>query len=487
MVMKIKRILLLSFLASILLISSQNIGQFSFAQAEIPQFACSGTVSGSDTGDPIYGATVKLYYDDTGIGPTSIDVPQSSGFTLVQTTSTDSLGRYSVSYGGVISGTFLVEVSKSNYQTTTHTFVEIGTYVWNPVLTAVSSPFTCTGYVSMVGGSPISSATVRVKTESGSTISSVTTNSNGYYSITVSNPDSYSGTTFTVEAAKSSFETQCTSFSKSGSHTKNFQLQCLLGMHYYGYIKDSFGIPIQGATVSITTLGSDLTDSSGKYDIVGPSSSWETVPFDVTKSGFQNYHSLVEISSGDQQRDATLSNLPSYELQWSSPAAGASITFGPGNDPFLFNFSYTYNDISDVHLFLNDHDYGSVWGNTQISLSYDGNVDGDVVATLVGYDGSGTEQVSNVRNFYFTWIYSQQDETLDTGAEVMPQELYTIVHDPCGDGSSSTFEQSSTFTLGVGVELTAGATATFEVGADASLFGIGVGASEKFHYLLKPV
>ncbi|WP_457558992.1 hypothetical protein [Candidatus Harpocratesius sp.] len=482
--MKIKRILLLSFLASILLINSQNIGYFNSVQAETPQFACSGTVSGSDTGDPIYGATVKLYWDDSGISPTGIDVPQSSGVTLVQTTSTDALGRYSVSYGA-ISGTFIVEISKSNYQTSTRTYVEIGTYVWNPVLTAVSSPFTCTGYVTMIGGSPISSATVRVKTESGTTIASDSTDSNGYYSVTVSNPDSYSGTTFTVEAVKTYFGTQSSSFTKSGSHTKNFQLQCSLGMHYYGYVKDSSGTPIQGATVSITNLGSDTTDSSGKYDIIGDSADYVISPFEITKSGYQDYHSLVEISSGDQQRDATLSYLPSYELQWSSPAAGTSITFGPGSDPFLFNFSYTYNDISDVHLFLNDHDYGSVWGDNQISLSYDSNIDGDIVATLVGYDGSGTEQVSSVRNFHFTWIYFQANETLETGSEIMPQELYTIIHDPCGDGSTSTFEQSSTFTLGVGVELTAGATATFEIGAEGSLFGVGVGASTKLSLSLE--
>ncbi|MHA1720302.1 MAG: carboxypeptidase-like regulatory domain-containing protein [Promethearchaeota archaeon] len=473
--MKIKKFSLGIFIFLILMINT-NMSSINAYPISNTSFSCNGVVTESSTGDPIYHATVKLYGSGVGIEGHPVDSPKSSDNTLIGTVYTNSLGTYTISAPIEMTfSTYIVEIIKSGYITQTHSYPPThGTFTWNVNLVPVAAPFSATGAVTMIGGSSLSSATVRVKTEGGSTITSTTTSSSGSYSLNIANPGSYSGSTFKVEVSKTYFETKSTSFSKYGVHTANFQPKCTNGQHWYGIVSDESSNPIDGASVIVYSTHdgtkSATTNSNGKWDIVAsPDTEGVLIQFRVSKSGYQTYSGSLPYLTGDYERNVLLLDSPTYQLAWTAPTADSDYTFGPGEGALPFNFGYSQNDLDEVKLYLNGIDIGSVWNTNTINLAYNSAYDGAVTAVLKGYAG-GIEKTTASRNFNFTWIHYIYNETLEENYTIMPSRLYTIIHDPSGDGSSSTYEESSSFKLGVGVSISAGV--EFEVSASADLFGV---------------
>ncbi len=207
------------------------------------------------------------------------------------------------------------------------------------------------------------------------------------------------------------------------------------------------------------------------------------VTYYTTASGLSVGNHVVHArfySSGnaDEYKDATITinPLPEYHLSWNSPSASSDYIFGPGEGALPFDFSYTQNDHDDVKLFLNGIDVGSVWNMNSIDLTYNGGYDGTVTAVLKGYDG-GVEKSTASRNFNFIWVHFSEMETLEENYTIMPSKLYTIIHDPSGDGSTSTYEESHSFELGVGVSLAVAMEKSISISAGPELFGEGLSAS----------
>jgi len=64
------------------------------------------------------------------------------------------------------------------------------------------------------------------------------------------------------------------------------------------------------------------------------------------------------------------------------------------------------------------------------------------------------------------------------------EKLYLILHDPNGDDSTSSYEETTTLSLGIGCEITAGITVGLEIGIEEEfdffgLFSTGIEASNK--------
>jgi hypothetical protein len=116
---------------------------------------------------------------------------------------------------------------------------------------------------------------------------------------------------------------------------------------------------------------------------------------------------------------------------------------------------------------------GTVTSGSPMSFTYGSNYDGSVNAVLKAYDGS-TEVDTDSRSFTFRKIVTDVTQVLLEGYEAIGQKLYLILHDPSGDDSYSTFEESTSQSLGIGAEVTAGVTTGLEFGVEeeGSFFGL---------------
>ncbi|MFX1590633.1 MAG: hypothetical protein ACFFC1_21065, partial [Promethearchaeota archaeon] len=162
-------------------------------------------------------------------------------------------------------------------------------------------------------------------------------------------------------------------------------------------------------------------------------------------------------------------------VKWQFPSENQLVILPPGDA--IFNFRYTYRKLEDVKLEINGTDFGSVWGlNSTILSPYTVDIDGPINATLWGYEeGNPSNNVSDSRNFTFSKLTVEVYELLDYGTEFLGEQLYLILHDPHGDNSYSGF--SATRGLSIGLNSRVTTSVGFEIATDASLFGIGIGAS----------
>jgi hypothetical protein len=174
-----------------------------------------------------------------------------------------------------------------------------------------------------------------------------------------------------------------------------------------------------------------------------------------------------------------------FEVIWETPSENESLVFGTGSDPVLFNFTYSQGtDVDYVKLELNGLDMGVVINPGTVSFDYNDSFHDDIVAILRGYNSTHFELSNSVRYFTFDKMVDTRFEILQQNETTLGEKLYLILHDPNGDDSTSSYEESTTLSMGIGCEITAGVTAGLEVGIEqeGSFFGLfktGAKASNK--------
>jgi hypothetical protein len=173
------------------------------------------------------------------------------------------------------------------------------------------------------------------------------------------------------------------------------------------------------------------------------------------------------------------------EVVWNTPSNGTKITYGIGSDPVLFNFTFSKGtDVAYVKLELNTLDMGVVSSPGTVSFEYNDSFHGPVEAILIGFDESDSQISTDMRKFIFEKIVTTRFEILKNNTYDLGKKLYLILHDPNGDDSTSSYEESTTLSLGIGCEITAGVTVGLEVGVEENfdffgLFSTGIEASNK--------
>jgi len=125
-----------------------------------------------------------------------------------------------------------------------------------------------------------------------------------------------------------------------------------------------------------------------------------------------------------------------------------------------------------------------------VAFVYNDTYHGPVVAILRGYNLTHFELSSSVRYFSFDKMMDTRFEVLQEDEIDLGAKLYLILHDPNGDGSTSSYEESTQLSMGIGCEITAGMTAGLEVGIEeeADFFGLfttGGSASTKLSLSLE--
>ena len=163
------------------------------------------------------------------------------------------------------------------------------------------------------------------------------------------------------------------------------------------------------------------------------------------------------------------------EVIWETPGVNDSITFSTRTDPVEFNFTYSKGtDVFYVKLELNGTNMGIVPSPGTVIFAYNDTFHGFIVAVLKGYNEFDVQISNDIRYFTFDKLVATRFEILQQNETVIGNKLYLILHDPNGDGSVSSYEQSTTVSLGVGCEITAGVTAGLEIGIEeeADFFGL---------------
>ncbi|MHA2278520.1 MAG: hypothetical protein ACXAC2_22300, partial [Candidatus Kariarchaeaceae archaeon] len=173
------------------------------------------------------------------------------------------------------------------------------------------------------------------------------------------------------------------------------------------------------------------------------------------------------------------------EVIWETPSINSSITFGTGNDPVEFNLTYSKGtDVYYVELELNGLNMGLVSSPGTVIFPYNDSFHGLVEAVLLGFDEYNTQISSDTRHFKFDKYSATRFEILQQNEIDLGNKLYLILHDPNGDDSTSGYEESTTLSMGIGCEITAGVTTGLEVGIEQEadffgLFSTGGSASTK--------
>jgi len=217
---------------------------------------------------------------------------------------------------------------------------------------------------------------------------------------------------------------------------------------------------------------------------IGPFTKGDLVEYRSAADGVDTHGNLVYSYDPSPTGFKSFTVDYSYSVSWTSPDAG-TITFDEGIGPVSFTPEFTKSTTVDyVKLFFNDIDMGEVTSGNQVSFTYGDSFDGTVIAVLRGYDSSDSEVASDQRTFNFRKIVTQVTETLLQGYKTLGEKLYLILHDPSGDESLSSYETTSTVSIGVGAEVTAGITTGLEFGVEESgsffgLFKTGFDASTK--------
>ncbi|WP_455463917.1 hypothetical protein [Candidatus Hodarchaeum mangrovi] len=173
------------------------------------------------------------------------------------------------------------------------------------------------------------------------------------------------------------------------------------------------------------------------------------------------------------------------EVIWESPDENDTITFNPGNESETFNFTYSKGtDVAYVTLELNGLDMGVVTSPGSVTFQYNDSFHGIVEGKLKGYNSIDIEISSAIRHFRFEKEVAVRFEVLKENEIDLGKKLYLILHDPNGDGSFSSYEESSLFSIGIGCEITSSLTTGIEIGIEQEsnffgLFKTGGSASTK--------
>lgn len=235
-----------------------------------------GTVTRSDTGMTLSGATIRIFQQSILIGSTLTDIN----------------GAYS--FSDLAPGNYIVFVNKTGFQAQF-----IGAIVSANSTTTVNfvldpNPGTIAGKVSDANtGNPIRGALVEVL-DGPLLIASALTDPNGNYSIPDLQPNTY-----TVLASASGFQEHFVQATVSSNHTTvvNFSLNNSPGT-ISGTVIDAVSLnPIEDAVVEVfqgtTRIGVVLTDASGNYTISGLAAGIFTVEADA--HGFQGASMTVTV------------------------------------------------------------------------------------------------------------------------------------------------------------------------------------------------
>ena len=246
-----------------------------------------------------------------------------------------------------------------------------------------------------------------------------------------------------------------------------------------GYIHLSWDAPIHYIPITYNIYRGETEGGSKTY--LGNSSTTEfndIPPFNNT----MYYYIVRTVMLLEESKNSTEVSGVAFDapfIRWKTPSEEELVVLPVGDA--VFNFEYDCGEINDTKLEINGIDFGSIWNMGSIILSpYTVDIDGRVNATIWGYQtGISNPVVNDTRAFIFTKLTSEVYELLDADTKYLGQQLYMILHDPCGDSSFSSFAETSTISIGVGGEITAGVTGGLEFGGGFSLFGISVGSSYK--------
>ena len=214
--------------------------------------------------------------------------------------------------------------------TDARTGANIGT--WSVELKETEVKYTLSGYVKDTEGNPINFATVEAFG-----VETKTTAANGYYKFVFD--QGYSGE---VTASKEGYKSQTKTITLTeGINNLNFELEEETAppeekVKIYGYVKDSDGNPIEGATVSSGGVNPVHTDSSGYYEYsVEPAVS---IRIDVEKEGYASTSKWINVGTEDVRSDFTLTKetAEKHNKIYGTvigkairiPIAGAQISFG---------------------------------------------------------------------------------------------------------------------------------------------------------------
>jgi len=245
--------------------------------------AASGSIAGTvknSTGDPISGAVVEALI----------------GNTLINSTTTDGTGAFNVTVDQ--SGSYTIRVTASGYIPYSYSGVNID--LTDPTQTHVTLPFTIVltpssttymyGYVTDENGDPVAGA--QITTSYGS---SFTTDASGFYNVT----DVPEGVMFDLNVSAAGYSsTGITNLVLMSPLRYDFTIWSTSGSGYgtvNGYVFDTSGNPISGATVSAGGV-SNTTNSSGYYILVNVPSGSQTVR--ASRSGYNTETQTVTVNPG---------------------------------------------------------------------------------------------------------------------------------------------------------------------------------------------
>jgi hypothetical protein len=237
-----------------------NIG----AGQDIPSYILAGEIKDS-LGAPMAGVTVNIK-------------PLSIGGTEQKNVATDAIGEYKAT--GLAAATYEVTPSLAGVSFTPPFAIVT---ITNEVLTGVdfaasgtSLTYSISGRVSTSGGLGVPGATVSL---TGKASGTTTTAANGDFILTELASGSYTitptraGYTFTPASVP-------VTIVNNNVSDRNFTATAVTqGLSIFGLISDQGGLPIPGATLSLTgaAVASTLTDSLGSYSLPGLSNGEYTV------------------------------------------------------------------------------------------------------------------------------------------------------------------------------------------------------------------
>lgn len=165
-------------------------------------------------------------------------------------------------------------------------------------------------------------------------------------------------------------------------------------------------------------------------------------------------------------------------IEWRYPAEGQEVIFPVGET--VFRFQYKAFLLSGVWLFINGTNFGSVQNKDSIRFEYTTATDGYINATLVG-DVEGVT-VKSSRNFTFSKLTVDVTDTIDSGTKYLGNQLYMILHDPCGDNSYSEYQYQTGLSIGLGGSLTVTGGAEVRITPVTVAPGVQAGFSTRLEY-----
>ncbi|MED4051937.1 carboxypeptidase regulatory-like domain-containing protein [Priestia megaterium] len=213
--------------------------------------AITGKVTSGQTGLPLSGVNVEL---------------RNQSNVLISTTTTNTEGNYS--FTQLAAGTYNLNFAASSFITATRTTtITAGqTQVLNVILQP--QPGNVTGTVLSQDGTPVNGATIRLIDQFNTITTTVTTNTQGQYTIPNITPGQYS-----LTASSSNFQSQSRGVTINSGQTtvSNFTLIPSPGT-VIGTITSSAGTPVEGAVIEVLDSGSNViatatSNAQGQYTI----------------------------------------------------------------------------------------------------------------------------------------------------------------------------------------------------------------------------